>query len=255
LDKLIEAILYSSLAGIAGTGLGGVISIAIRKPGDKLPAMMMAFSGGLMMAVSCLDMIPEAVHAAGIAYAAIGILLGVVAIMAAHLLPGVGSHRGEAEIQKGSGGAKSSALLRTGVLISIGIALHDLPEGMAIGAGFSLPDYGVWISMLLMLHNIPEGVAMGVPLALSGVKRKRVLLYCVMAGTPSILGAVIGHLVGDISRYFIGMSIGFAAGAMILVTLRDLIPQSVKMRRSMGTWLSIGAGMAAGMCLVLFIPH
>ncbi len=254
MGTLLEAVLFSSLAGMAGTGLGGLISICLRKPGEKLPAVMMGFSGGLMMAVSCLDMIPEAVRAAGTAYAIIGILLGILALMAAHLLPGVGSGRGNADVSQGKG-AQAAALLRTGVLISIGIALHDLPEGMAIGAGFSLPHYGVWISMLLMLHNIPEGVAMGVPLALSGVKRARVVFYCVMAGTPSILGAIIGHLVGELSKYFIGMSIGFAAGAMILVTLRDLIPQSVKLRKSMGTWLGIAAGAAAGACMVLFIPH
>lgn len=254
MGTLLESVLYSTLAGMAGTGLGGIISIFFRKPGAKLPAVMMGFSGGLMMAVSCLDMMPEAVRSAGAAYAIIGMLLGVVAIMAAHLFTGTGKERGNATIQSGQD-TQAASLLRTGVLISIGIALHDLPEGMAIGAGFNLPHYGVWISMLLMLHNIPEGVAMGVPLALSGVKRLRVVLYCVMAGMPSILGAVIGQLVGEISKYFIGMSIGFAAGAMILVTLRDLIPQSVKLRKSMGTWLGIVGGLAAGMCLVLFIPH
>lgn len=205
------------------------------------------------MAISLFDMMPKAVRTAGVIYAVLGMALGAIVITLAHLIP----HRHSPEdggITTGKRTKAMQALFRTGMLITIGIALHDLPEGMAIGAGFNLPDYGVWISLLLMLHNIPEGVAMGVPLSLSGTKKLKVILLCLLAGSPSTLGAVIGHLAGDISKELIGGSIAFAVGAMMMVTLQDLIPQSIQLRRSWSVWASIASGVLFGSAL-LFIPH
>ena len=144
-----------SLAGVLGTGLGGLLIALFGKPHRTVLGFLLAFSGGIMLTVVCRDLLPEAL-ALGNPFSTLAGLCGGIAAMFAlnHVVPHIHPNSQE-----------SRAFLRIGLLIGVGIAMHNFPEGLAIGAGYAASDsLGLGLAIALALHNIPEGMAMAGPL-------------------------------------------------------------------------------------------
>ena len=237
MDPILLSTIYGCVAGAVGTGLGGVISCFVKPTANRLLSKLMGFSAGIMLAVVLFSMLPESLEMSGVGVTIAGMAIGAGFIALAEKLL--------EKLQKGS------RMGRVGILLFTGIALHNLPEGIAIGAGLSAPeDFGLTIALLIMLHNIPEGLAMAIPQRMEG---KNPILLTVLAGLPTAVGAGIGMLLGNISEGFIGGSIAFAGGAMLYLTLADLLPESASVSgyKTMIISAVIGLAVGAGMVFVL----
>jgi ZIP family zinc transporter len=92
------------------------------------------------------------------------------------------------------------------------------------------------------VHNIPEGIAVGLPLRLSGMSVARVLILSFMTGMPTAAGALIGTAVGAISREMIALCISFAGGAMLYISLKELIPAAGSKQRFFYSMLGLCLG-------------
>jgi len=126
-----------------------------------------------------------------------------------------------------NGGKISQEYKRAGIFMGMVIALHNFPEGLAIGSGFSaFESYGLGLSLVIGIHDISEGVAMAIPMSLGGMGRLKVLIIAFFAGIPTGVGAISGYLLGDISHLFVSVSLGFAGGAMLYLILGELMPKS-----------------------------
>ena len=99
---------------------GGILGIVIKKNSNKFLSFILAFASGLMMSVVCFDLIPEALEISTLTYVIIGILIGIVAMILCDLLV-------EKKFSK-STVAKGNSLLKTGIIVSIGLAIHNFPE-------------------------------------------------------------------------------------------------------------------------------
>ena len=237
MDPILLSTIYGCVAGTIGTGLGGVISCFFKPSDDRLLAKLMGFSAGIMLAVVIFSMIPESLEMTGIGVTIVGLAIGAAFIAAAEKLL--------EKLQKGS------RLKRVGILLFTGIALHNLPEGLAIGAGLNAPaDFGIKLALLIMLHDIPEGLAMAIPKRMEG---KNPILLTVLAGLPTAFGAGLGMLLGNISVGFIGGSIAFAGGAMLYLTLADLLPESASVSGKKTMLLSALVGLLAGAVFVFVL--
>lgn len=245
MSEIWMSVLYGCIVGSIGTGSGAAIAFLIKSNSERLMSVLMAISGGIMIAIVFFDMCPNAilyVNAVGI-FA--GAALGAAFVFAAEIISNIRakSHR-----------ERSISFLRLGILIMVSIGVHNLPEGLAIGSGLAIPgDYGMGFGLLIMLHNIPEGMAMAIPMHMGGMKPVKGVLLAVLAGAPTALGAGLGMVIGAISKSFIGCCIAFAAGAMLFVTLKELIPESVNMGKSFPTIIAIAAGVLIGVLMVAFI--
>ncbi|TCK90589.1 ZIP family zinc transporter [Natranaerovirga hydrolytica] len=225
----MEALLYSFLAGIS-TSLGVIILILFGKPSEKVLSALLGFAGGIMLAISVFELMPEAVEFGSITAAVIGFVLGALMM---YLLDKVVPHSHLSEpddlvVENAENFKKqTSPMLRMGYLILFGIALHNLPEGLAIGAGLeSSPEVGLFIAIAIALHNIPEGLAMAGPLKAGGLGSGKIFLFTLIAGLMTPVGAAIGLIFFSISPVFVGGSLAFAAGAMIYIVNDELIPQA-----------------------------
>ena len=119
--------------------------------------------------------------------------------------------------------------MKMGYFIAAGIALHNLPEGLALGAGYqAAEELGSMIALAILLHNIPEGMGIAAPLKAGGTRSITILCITSSAGLFTPLGTLIGVLIFNISPLFISLSMGFAAGAMIYIVSDELIPESHK---------------------------
>lgn len=226
-NSFLANILASTIAGIGGTVTGAIIAIVIgsiymrqssRCSSDSLISVYMGFSGGIMMSIICLDLLPSSLEYAGARYSIIGVLSGCILIPVLDTL----IHSTQNKYHSASNTNKYSSL---SMLILVGIALHNLPEGIALGAGFSLQsDFGITLAIVIMLHNIPEGIALASPMLGNRQAPSSIIVLSTIAGAPTLLGAIIGWILGTISQVFIGMCLGFAGGAMLYVVVGQIFP-------------------------------
>ncbi|HLV08581.1 MAG TPA: ZIP family metal transporter [Halanaerobiales bacterium] len=203
------------ITGIIGTLSGCIIVFLVREIKASFLSFILGVSAGIMTVVVFLDLIPEALELGSLNTTLLGLFLGV-AIM--YLLDLIFPH---VHFMEENGGEYYKA----GLLLAIGIALHNIPEGLAIGAGYSVASsLGFGLAVIIGIQNFPEGMAVATSLSLAGLKNFKVALIALLAGLPMGLGAFLGSYFGSISNYFLSLSLGFAAGAMLFITFDDLLP-------------------------------
>ena len=219
---MASIILVSTLAGLATT-FGALLVVLLGKPSVKALALLLGFAAGVMIAISAFELLPEAVHLGSRWQAVLGFILG------AGLMYGLDALIPHAHIGSGSadGATGDVEMLKLGYFIFLGIALHNLPEGLAIGAGYtSSLKVGGAIAISLALHNVPEGMATAVPLIMGGMNKYKVVWLATLAGLMTPLGTLIGAILFRLSPGMVSVALAFAAGAMVYIASDELIPQS-----------------------------
>jgi len=224
-----------------GTGLGGLLTLILRSPTKRFMAVLLGFTSGIMMSVVCFDLLPEAFGMAGVFMSLIGMALGVAAILV------VESFIPERVSQNYS---SNFDFVRSGILLGVGIAIHNFPEGLAVGSGFAASDsLGLGLAIVIGLHDMPEGVAMAAPLKIGGLDGLKILMYTIFAGIPMGLGAFIGELLGEISHSLICLCLSFAGGAMLYITCGELIPKTQNIYRGRISTIGMIAGIICGIAI------
>lgn len=185
-----------------------------------------------MISIVCFDLIPEALEISGISLIILGIIFGVICMIGCDILVQNKFNRDRFKGDKNS-------LLKTGIIVSIGLALHNFPEGLAIGSGFGASiKLGYSLAVAILLHDIPEGISMAVPMKNGGMKISKVILFVILSGITTGIGAFFGAYIGTISDKIIAICLSFAAGAMLYIVSGELIPESNKLYK--GRMNSIG---------------
>lgn len=168
------------------------------------------------MAVICFDLIPEALEISEIINVIIGIIVGIIAMIFCDLLV-------EKKFSKNARfqGNKDN-LLKTGIIVSIGLAIHNFPEGLAIGSGFEASlKLGLSLAIAICLHDIPEGISMAVPMKNGGMKISKVIFYVVLSGITTGIGAFFGAIIGSISQAIIAICLSFAARCHVVYSISE----------------------------------
>ena len=220
--EIFKTSLLGLFFGTFGTTLGGIVGCTFNKVSNKFLSFILSFASGLMMSVICFDLIPESIQLSNFLISIIGILFGIITMIFCDLLVKNKFNRNTK--------LKSNSLLKTGIIISIGLAIHNFPEGLAIGSGFDVSaKLGIGLAVAICLHDIPEGISMAVPMKNGGMAIWKVLLYVILSGITTGIGALVGAIIGNISQTIIAISLGFAAGAMLYIVSGELIPESNKL--------------------------
>lgn len=237
MEKLGTVVLVTGLAGIGGTGLGGGLGCLFRRDSGRIVSLLLSFAAGVMVAVVCFDLLEEAAEQGGLAHVAMGILAGYGVTAAMNLL-----------LERGRRWRRSGLFL-AGVVMAAAIALHNVPEGMVIGASFAGRDTGSgWMmAAVIGLHNIPEGMAVTVPLVAGGEKRVRAAGLAALTGAPTVLGAVAGFCLGTMGPLALTAALSSASGAMLYVVFGELLPEAAELWRSRLPALAAVVGIVVGM--------
>lgn len=277
--------LVTLISGAGGTGLGGLIGALFKSESNRTISLLLAFAGGVMTAMVCFDLLAEAEEAAsqvtehGVLLVILAVALGVAVVyLLNHLIDRKTrkevSHTADADhpethddidelvhadhlnMHKRHHDSKLS-LFVAGVVMVCAIALHNIPEGMTIGASFAVSSDLMWgtgmiMAVLIGLHNIPEGMAVAVPLISGGTGRVRATLLTAACGLPTVLGAWLGFWLGDIGPLGLTMSLGFASGAMLYVVFGEIMPESYLIYRSKLPAFAVMVGLALGMFMIFF---
>ncbi|HIT69883.1 MAG TPA: ZIP family metal transporter, partial [Candidatus Aphodomonas merdavium] len=276
-------ITVTAIAGIVGTGLGGLIGALVRKDSSGVVSLLLSFAGGVMLAVVCFDLVPTAIRPEN-ATQNYSIFLVIGGIMAGYgvvyLLnrwidrctnhelthhketdhPKTADaldeliHSDHFEYHQKQGPQQRSELFVAGVIMACAIALHNLPEGIVIGASYAgdamsgaFTGTGLVMAIIIGLHNIPEGMAVEVPLMTGGMSRTKAVLVTALSGAPTVIGALIGYGLGGIGPLALSLSLSFASGAMLYVVFGELLPEAILMWRSKLPAFASIVGIAAGL--------
>ena len=207
--------------GTFGTTIGGVIGCIFQKISNRFLSFILSFASGLMMSIICFELIPESLRISNsnMIYIIFGILLGIICMIYCYLI-----------VQKKfsfNPKYNGNSILKTGIIVSIGIALHNLPEGLAIGSGFGESfELGISLAVAICFHDIPEGISMAVPMRSGGMKKSKIIFYVVLSGITTGIGTFLGAIIGNISEKIIAISLSFAAGAMLYIVSRRINTRS-----------------------------
>ena len=284
MQMLWNVILVTTIAGIGGTGLGGAVSACIRRDSTRTVSLLLSFAGGDLLSVVCFDLIGEELFESGapptteLMWIVIGLTVGyaVVSLLnywidrctnheVRHVANGAGHPKTADDLDElihsdhfTEHRKRNNSLLTAGVIMAAAIALHNLPEGMVIGAAYAdCPQSGIWcgsgllVASVIGLHNIPEGMAVAVPLIAGGARRWKALLVTAASGFPTVVGAVIGYLLGAMGPVWHVLSLGFASGAMLYVVFGELLPESILMWKSKLPALATVVGIVVGLIIII----
>ena len=218
MNVILEIFFLSLIAGLA-TGIGGLIAV-IRKPGKRLFGFLMGFAAGVMITLSFLELVNEAWKSCGYLWTTVGFSIGALFMsLIDFFIPHI---RFEEKENVGH-----SKLISAGFLVAIGISIHNIPEGIAVGAGFMhLPKFGLFIAMAIALHNIPEGIATALPLYKGGLSKWKSFRIALYSGLVEPIGALLAAFFLIPFSSLIPIALAFAAGVMVFITLDELIPMA-----------------------------
>ncbi len=283
----LAIIIITFISGVVGTGLGGVVGAVMKRDSKKIVSLLLSFAAGIMLAVVCFDLMSEPIQLMNegkltkltplIVVAAVAVGYGVVFLLNYYI-----DKRTNHEVEHIDANHPATAddldelihadhykkhelanskLFIAGLVMMSAIALHNLPEGMVIGASYAAEENlidtlfassGFIMAIVIGLHNIPEGMAVSVPLISGGMGKGKACLLTALSGLPTVLGAVIGYALGGISDIMLVLSLGFASGAMLYVVFGELLPEAVLMWKSKLPAFSLFVGVLSGFLLVMF---
>lgn len=275
-------IIITVIAGVGGTGLGGLIGALVKRDSEKSVSLLLSFAGGVMLSVVCFDLILDAISQNRTSQQYLFFIVGMIVIgyVVVFLLNDMIDKRTNSEVphinqdhpktadqlselihsdhyEEHKKMKTKKSLFIGGAVMACAIALHNLPEGMVIGAsyvqegsvGFSLSG-GLTMAIVIGLHNIPEGMSVSVPLIAGGMSKIKAVLVTALTGAPTIIGAILGYFLGNMSSLSMALSLSFASGAMLYVVFGELLPESILMWRSKAPAFGILIGMIVGILII-----
>jgi ZIP family zinc transporter len=269
-NPILTAFLLSLVAGL-GTAVGGLIAV-FRIPGRRLFGFLMGVTAGVMLTLAFHQLVNEAWELQGFLGATLGFGLGALLMLALDMLiPHIrfaerepsaiaraGSPTDTDDLAHGRGryGRRrrhrqfDRQLMHAGTLLALGITVHNIPEGIAVGAGFThRPEFGLMIAAAIMLHNIPEGIGTALPLSLSGFGRWPAFRVALLSGLAEPLGALLAATLLSRFQAIIPAALAFAGGVMVFITLDELLP--IARQRGHQHWTAIGIILGAVLVFLL----
>ena len=241
MEELVKTTLIGLFFGTFGTTLGGIIGIAFKSSSEKFLSFILSLASGLMMAIVCFDLIPEALKITSMSNTLLGILLGIIIMIFCNIIV-----EKKLKIKK-SNVSSINTMLKTGIIVSLGLAIHNFPEGLAIGSGMDASvKLGISLAVAICLHDIPEGISMAVPMKAGGVSKTKIIIYIILSGITTGVGAFFGAVLGRVSSAVIGICLSFAAGAMLYIVSGELIPEANNLYRGKTTALGNILGLILG---------
>ncbi len=215
-ESIIRVFLYAMLTALA-TGLGALPFIFFKKVSREWLGYSNAVAAGLMLTAS-FTLIFEGLQF-GLWKTVIGILAGLIFILFSDNWLG---RQSDLSISNLKGADARKAIMILGVM-----TLHSFTEGVGVGVSFGEgQDLGLFITAAIAIHNIPEGLAISLVMIPRGMRVWTTALYCIFSSLPQPIMAVPSYVFVETFQPFLPVGLGFAGGAMIWMVFSEIIPEA-----------------------------
>lgn len=226
-----------------GVAIGIILLYLFNIKDKRMIGMLFGGTSGIMIAIICFDVLPEALQG----NKNILIILGVGIGICLGLLLGDFTEMMEHRLK-----SFNKKMVGTGVILLLGIAIHNIPEGFALGTlAVSSPDTINKFALVICLHSIPEAIALAIPLKAGGIRKSLLVLIPILLGSIMGIGAILGYLLSQVASSFITTALGIAAGIILYIVCNELLPESRKIWNGRMTTVATVIGILLGMFLVV----
>ncbi len=254
-NNAIIALLFTLVAG-AATGIGALLTFAVKKNDFKIFALGMSFSAGVMIYLSFMDILPLAIDhmkdgADGVS-AKLGHLYAVLSFFGGVFFAGlidyfVPEHVDHDMVDNPQGNAKSARARRTALLTAIALAIHNFPEGLSVFVtGLENIAIGAGVAVAITLHNIPEGVSVALPVYSATGSKRKAFAWATFSGMAEPAGALFAYfiLAPYLTSSLIGTALAVTAGIMVYISLDELLPMAKEYGEEHYGIVGVFSGMA-----------
>ncbi|WP_306605771.1 ZIP family metal transporter [Azonexus sp.] len=244
--KGLQASLFAGLA----TGLGAIPVLFLRRPQESLMAPMLGLAGGMMLAASLFSLLVPAIQnvAASGAPLVLGSATAIALLIGAAIMQRMDQRTPHAHVE----GLEASGLQPQVGLVVAAIALHNLPEGLAVGVAVAAgADHGM--SLGIAMQNIPEGWIVASAMIALGAGPLRAALTALGTGLVEPLGGLFGVLASTLAGAALPLALAAAAGAMLWVVSHELIPASHRPGRETAATAGLLSGFALMTALAVVV--
>lgn len=262
MNDIVIMALIATLGTWFMTALGAAIVVFFKTPNPKVLNLMLGFAAGVMIAASFWSLLQPAIERAEAAsglpaylVATVGFLFGAIFMWVSDKI--VSYTQSRANSTQG----KPNERLNRIIMLVLSITLHNIPEGLAVGVAFGCLQGGsysmeslmgaITIALGIGLQNFPEGAAVSIPLRREGYSRKRSFMLGQASGLVEPIAGVIGALLVVYVETILPYALAFAAGAMILVAVHELIPECQKNQRTQPYFATMGIVVGFAVMMLL----
>ncbi|MBD3246017.1 MAG: zinc transporter ZupT [Candidatus Omnitrophica bacterium] len=242
-DRIWIPFLLTCLAGFS-TGLGSILAFCVKDFKDSYFRFSLGLSAGAMVYISFVELLSSAVASVGFLGANIWFFIGIFFILLIDFL--IPHQYGEERVE---GAAPGKKMMNAGMVIALGLAIHNFPEGLAVFMS-SLGDIrlGLPLAVAIAIHNIPEGVAVSTPIYYATGSRKKAFWFSFLSGVAEPIGALAGIflLFPYLNEQIMAYSFAFVAGIMVFIGFDEVLPLCY---REEGAHLAI-SGVILGMAVM-----
>ena len=246
MESFVLALVLTLIAGLSTT-IGSFIAILVKKPSSKFISLIMGFSAGVMILVSFVELLQQGIESSGFIFGNLFFFFGMglmflIDISISHI------YEFEEPISKGKKGKSKENVnfQKTSLLVTLGVFIHNFPEGMVTFAG-TLKDVelGFILAFAIALHNIPEGIAVAIPIYTSTKSRKKAFFWSFFSGISEPIGALVFGLIlfPFVNDFLLGAMLAIVGGFMVYISLDELLPASRAFGNEHLSILGIIAGM------------
>ncbi|MBO9129844.1 ZIP family metal transporter [Bacillus sp. 165] len=215
----MEAAIIGSIISAMVTGTGAIPILFMRNVTHSLRDILLAYTAGVMVAASMFGLIPEALGQSNLAVFIIGITLGTLTLLALEfVLPHI-----EIEDMHFTEGIEQKAML-----VIAAITLHNLPEGLSVGVSYASQNesLGGLIAFAIGIQNAPEGFLVALFLVNQNIGKWKALGLATLVEAVKIITALVGYFASSYVSGLVPYGLSFAAGAMLFIVYKELIPES-----------------------------
>ncbi|WP_409305214.1 ZIP family metal transporter [Peribacillus sp. SCS-155] len=216
----MSEVLIGSILSAMSTGAGALVILFIsRSITHRFRDTLLAFTAGIMMAASLLSLIPQSIESGSYIQLVIGITLGVAALT---LLEKNIPHM---DLEHSKSGIEFD---EKALLIISAITLHNIPEGLSVGVSYASEhqDTGNLIAFAIGLQNAPEGLLVALFLINQKIGKIKAFILATLTGAIEIVTSLLGFYLTTYISFLVPYGLAFAAGAMLFIVYKELIPES-----------------------------
>ena len=262
MNHFVTMALVATLGTWLVTALGAAMVVFFTSPNPKSLNIMLGFASGVMIAASFWSLLQPAIERAEAtsslpAYfvATAGFLCGALFMWASDKIVSFTRRRTDLA------GGKSNERLHRIIMLILSITLHNIPEGLAVGVAFGALQNGsfgvenlmgaISVAVGIGLQNFPEGAAVSIPLRREGYSRKKSFLLGQASGMVEPFAGVLGAVLVVYVETILPFALSFAAGAMILVAVHELIPECQRNQRAQPYFATMGIVLGFAVMMLL----
>jgi ZIP family zinc transporter len=215
----VETAILGSFISAMATVLGAVPLLFVKSLSEKWKDILIAFTAGIMVSACTFGLMPQALNESGIWVLTIGFMMGII------VLDVIEKNIPHIDVENDSG---ISTFDSKSLLVIIALFIHNIPEGLSTGFSFASENesLGLMVAISIGAQNMPEGLILAVFLLNSNVTKLNAFLLVAVTGFMEVISAIVGYFAASYIESLIGYGLAFAAGAMMFIVYKELIPES-----------------------------